>query len=40
MKKKGVNWYLRGNTTKVGFVYQEDRFGANTGDKAVSKKRV
>ncbi len=23
----GVNWYLRGNTTKVGLVYQEDSYG-------------
>ena len=29
----GINWYLRGNTTKVGFVYQEDTYGENTGDK-------
>ena len=29
----GINWYLRGNTTKVGFVYQEDTYGENTGNK-------
>ena len=25
----GVNWYLRGNTTKVGVVYQQDHFDKN-----------
>ena len=29
----GVNWYLRGNTTKVGILYQQDSYGAQTGDK-------
>jgi len=29
----GVNWYLRGNTTKVGFSYQKNEYGVNTGDK-------
>ena len=36
----GVNWYLRGNTTKVGFVYQKDSYGVNTGDKDVQKIRI
>jgi hypothetical protein len=27
----GVNWYLRGNTTKVGLVYQTSEFGSNIG---------
>jgi hypothetical protein len=29
----GVNWYLRGNTTKVGLVYQTNEFGSNIGTK-------
>ena len=29
----GVNWYLRGNTTKVGVLYQQDSYGTQTGDK-------
>ncbi|CAI6157148.1 MAG: hypothetical protein SPLUMA2_SPLUMAMAG2_00666 [uncultured Sulfurimonas sp.] len=36
----GVNWYLRGNTTKVGLVAQKDTYGVNTGDKDVTKVRV
>jgi len=36
----GVNWYLRGNTTKVGLVYQKDTFGVNTGNKDVTKMRI
>ena len=36
----GINWYLRGNTTKVGLQYQKDDFGTNTGDKEVSYFRV
>ncbi len=32
-KIAGLNWYLRGNTTKVGLVYQEDDYGENLGDK-------
>ena len=35
----GVNWYLRGNTTKVGLYYQKDEYGADTGDKNVEKIR-
>lgn len=31
-KIAGVNWYLRGNTTKVGLFYQEDTLGENIGD--------
>lgn len=31
-KIAGVNWYLRGNTTKVGLVYQEDNYGASLKD--------
>jgi len=36
----GVNWYLRGNTTKVGFVYQKDEYDINTGNKDVTSLRV
>ena len=36
----GVNWYLRGNTTKVGFVYQKDEYGRNTGNKDVTSMRI
>ena len=36
----GINWYLRGNTTKVGLQYQKDSFERNTGDKDVSYFRV
>jgi hypothetical protein len=39
-KLAGINWYLRGNTTKVGIIYQEDEFGINTGDKDVRKLRI
>ncbi|WP_457745324.1 porin [Sulfurimonas sp.] len=39
-KLAGINWYLRGNTTKVGFVYQEDNYGINTGNKDVTSLRV
>ncbi|MGB5965041.1 MAG: hypothetical protein WBG65_05860 [Sulfurimonadaceae bacterium] len=31
-KIAGLNWYLRGNTTKVGLVYQEDTYGENLKD--------
>ena len=31
-KIAGLNWYLRGNTTKVGLVYQEDDYGENLKD--------
>jgi len=33
----GVNWYLRGNTTKVGIAYQEDDYGKAIGDKKVKR---
>jgi hypothetical protein len=28
-KIAGVNWYLRGNTTKVGLLVQKDEYGEN-----------
>ena len=39
-KMAGVNWYLKGNTIKAGFIYQEDEYGANTGNKDVRKMRL
>ncbi|HIQ47060.1 MAG TPA: hypothetical protein EYH57_05500 [Sulfurovum sp.] len=39
-KTVGINWYLRGNTTKVGFLYQKDEFGKNTGDRTDDIFRV
>ena len=36
----GVNWYLRGNTTKVGVIYQEDHFDANAVDNNGFEKDV
>ena len=36
----GVNWYLRGNTTKVGLVAQKDTYEINTGNEDVTKFRV
>ena len=38
----GINWYLRGNTTKVGFVYQKDSFEKNfyKGESDVTKMRI
>jgi hypothetical protein len=31
-KIAGINWYLRGNSTKVGLVFQEDTYGKDLGD--------
>jgi hypothetical protein len=28
----GLNWYLRGNSTKVGLAYQQDKYGKDLGD--------
>ena len=36
----GLNWYLRGNTTKVGMYYQKDSFDKNVGDKDVDIFRI
>ncbi len=33
----GINWYLRGNTTKIGFSYQQDDYGKDIGDKKVKR---
>ena len=39
-KTFGINWYLRGNTTKVGFNYQKNEYGVNTGNKEEDIYRV
>jgi len=39
-KMAGINWYLRGNTTKVGIIYKEDEYGESTGDKDVETVRI
>ena len=36
----GVNWYVRGNTTKVGMYYQKDELGVNAGNKDIDMIRV
>jgi hypothetical protein len=36
----GANWYLRGNTTKVGLAYVKDEYGANIGDETVKKYKL
>ena len=39
-KIAGVNWYLRGNTTKVGLYVQKEDKGANIGDDKVTTVRL
>jgi len=39
-KIAGVNWYLRGNSTKVGLVYQEDTYGENIGNYTDTRYKV
>jgi hypothetical protein len=36
----GINWYLRGNTTKFGLSYTLDRYGTNIGNKKEQKIKV
>ncbi len=36
----GINWYLRGNSTKLGFAVQKDSYGKNIGDKDVSRYKL
>ncbi len=36
----GVNWYLRGNSTKVGLSYQQDDYDKNIGDKTVDRLKL
>jgi len=36
----GMNWYLRGNTIKVGVGYQKDDYGKNIGNKKVKRLKV
>ncbi|NPA53810.1 MAG: hypothetical protein GXO21_04000 [Aquificae bacterium] len=33
----GLNWYLRGNTTKIGISYQKDKYGKDIGDKDIDR---
>jgi len=39
-KIAGVNWYLRGNSTKVGLVVQEDTYGKEIGDYTDTRFKV
>ena len=39
-KIAGVNWYLRGNSTKVGMYLQEDTYGKEIGDYSETLFRV
>lgn len=39
-KMAGVNWYLRGNTIKVGAILQKDTYGENIGDKETTSARI
>jgi len=39
-KIAGVNWYLRGNTTKVGLYVQKEDEGANIGDDEITTVRL
>ena len=36
----GINWYLRGNSTKVGISYQVDDYGVNIGDKQDTSLKI
>ncbi len=36
----GINWYLRGNSTKIGIAYQVDDYDKNIGDKKVKRFKV
>jgi polyhydroxyalkanoate synthesis regulator phasin len=36
----GINWYLRGNTIKVGIAYQQDDYGVNLGNKRVKRYKI
>ncbi|MDP1785638.1 MAG: hypothetical protein Q8K81_09470 [Sulfuricurvum sp.] len=39
-KIAGVNWYLRGNTTKVGFAVQKDTYGSALSDYTDTRFKV
>lgn len=39
-KIAGVNWYLRGNTTKVGLLVEKDTYDENIGDEDTTSVRV
>jgi len=36
----GFNWYLRGNSTKVGFAIQRDRYGEAIGNQRISRYKL
>ena len=36
----GINWYLRGNSTKVGIAYQSDDYGEKIGDKTENRLKI
>jgi len=36
----GVNWYLKGNTIKVGVAYQHDDYGVNIGNEKVKRIKL
>jgi hypothetical protein len=39
-KMAGVNWYLRGNTTKVGLYVQKENFGDKISDNGTTEEDV
>ena len=39
-KIAGINWYLRGNTTKVGLYVQKETFGTSISDNGTSEEDV
>jgi len=36
----GINWYLRGNTTKMGLIVQNDDYGTAIGNEKVESVRI
>ena len=36
----GFNWYLRGNTTKLGLSYQQDDYGVDIGDYKIKRVKL
>ena len=39
-KMAGINWYLRGNTIKVGAILQQDTYGEEIGNKETTSARI
>ena len=39
-KIAGVNWYLRGNSTKIGFAIQKDSYDEKIGDKSETRYKL